>query len=273
MNAGQMFKSGKLREAIDAQTQEVKAQPGDQNARLFLFELLAFAGDLERARRQLDALKYDDPELENTLQTYRHLLDAEQLRRNLFAEGLPPRFFGAPPATAQLRLEAVNRLRTGSPVEAADLVRQASAAEPDLQGSWNGQPFRSLRDWDDRFGPILEVMAHGIYFWVPLEQVQLLHMKAPRFPRDLLWIPATLELAEEAGPVYLPTLYPGSYEQPDDRIRLGHLTDSQSLEGGLTLGLGQRTFYRDEDEVGILECRQLEIRPATSPDAPETPSI
>jgi len=56
MNATDLFKAGRLQAAIDAQIQEVKAKPADHGRRLFLFELCAFAGDLERARRQIDAL-------------------------------------------------------------------------------------------------------------------------------------------------------------------------------------------------------------------------
>src|SRR5262245_43141677 len=62
MSASEAFKAGRLQEAIDAQIQEVRAHPADHGKRLFLFELAAFAGDLDRARRQIDAVKYDDPD-------------------------------------------------------------------------------------------------------------------------------------------------------------------------------------------------------------------
>ena len=80
MNAAELFKAGKPHEALAAQTQEVKGKPGDQGKRLFLFELLAFAGDLDRARRQIGAVTYDDPDLE-TAAAYRELIDAEEARR------------------------------------------------------------------------------------------------------------------------------------------------------------------------------------------------
>ena len=51
MNANELFQAGKLQEAIDTQIAQVKANPADQGKRLFLFELLAFAGELDRARR------------------------------------------------------------------------------------------------------------------------------------------------------------------------------------------------------------------------------
>src|SRR5207302_2659085 len=111
MSASESYKAGRLQEAIDAQLREVKAAPADTGKRLFLFELLSFAGDWERARRQLDAVRYDELEREATLESYRKVLDAEALRRRLFTEGLAPRFLVDPPEHAQTRLEAVNALR------------------------------------------------------------------------------------------------------------------------------------------------------------------
>src|SRR5262245_25369353 len=117
MSADDLFKAGKLQAAIDAQVQDVKAKPADHGRRLFLFELLAFAGELDRARRQIEAVHYDQMELDAAVQGYRKLLDAEQLRRRLFADGLQPSFLAEPPAHVRQRLEAVNRLREGNQAE------------------------------------------------------------------------------------------------------------------------------------------------------------
>ncbi len=111
MNAGDLFKAGKLSEAVDAQLKEVKAKPADHGQRLFLFELLAFAGDLDRAQRQIEAINYNDMELDAAVLAYRRLLDSERARRRLFSESLVPKFFGDQPEHVKLRLEAVNRLR------------------------------------------------------------------------------------------------------------------------------------------------------------------
>src|SRR4051812_25155547 len=97
MNATDLYRSGQLQEAITAQLAEVKAAPADQGKRLFLFELLVFAGDLDRAQRQIDVVRYDTPELDLGVATYRQLLDAERARRRLFSEALVPHFFGEQP--------------------------------------------------------------------------------------------------------------------------------------------------------------------------------
>ncbi|HMC88398.1 MAG TPA: hypothetical protein VKI17_02575, partial [Gemmataceae bacterium] len=148
MNAGDLYKAGKLQDAIDAQIKEVRASPGDQARRLFLFELLAFAGDLDRAQKQVEAVKYTELELEAATLAYRKLLDTERLRRRLFSEGLAPKFLQEPPAHLHHRLEAVNALRQGRRAEAAELLQKAGDASPQVQGSLNDKPFTALRDCD-----------------------------------------------------------------------------------------------------------------------------
>src|SRR6516164_3952724 len=110
MTSSDFYKAGRLADAIDAQVKAVKAAPADHGQRLFLFELLAFAGDLDRAQRQIDAVQYGELEIDAAVLAYRKLLDSERLRRRLFSESLIPKFFGEPPEHVRLRLEAVNRL-------------------------------------------------------------------------------------------------------------------------------------------------------------------
>lgn len=265
MNADELYRAGRLQEAIAAQIQEVKANPADQGRRLFLFELLAFAGDFDRARRQITAITYDQIELEAAIQDYRLMLDAEEKRRRLFREGIPPMFFADQPEHVRLRLEAVEQRRADRTTEAGALLNLANDAVPPLKGTLNDKSFDSLRDCDDLFAGVLEVMAKGNYFWVPLEQVVTLGVNPPRFPRDLLWIPAFLEMKEAEGPVFLPALYPHSYENPDDRIKLGRTNDWQGPEEGPIFGVGARQFWVGEESVNLLDWRKLEIEGNETP--------
>jgi type VI secretion system protein ImpE len=262
MNASELYKAGQLQEAIDAQIKEVKAQPANHDKRVFLFELLAFAGELEKAKRQIEAINYGEMERDTAVMSYRRLLDAEEARRRLFSEGLSPKFLADPPEHVRLRLDAVNRLRENRPGEASELLARATEATPPLPGQLNGRAFASLRDCDDLFGPVLEVMAQGTYYWVPLDQVDSVEANGPRFPRDLLWLPVRLSIREgQDGDAFLPVLYPRSHEHADNQVRLGRMTDWISSEGGPVLGVGLRTFLVDDDAIGILEWRQLEMQP------------
>lgn len=260
MNATQLFKAGQLAEAVDAQIKEVRSHPLDQGKRLFLFELLAFAGEWDRARKQIEAVKYDDVEVDSAVQAYRKVLDAEQSRRQLFREGTPPKFLAPPPEHVALRLAALGHLRQNQPAEAARLINEARAAVAPFKGQLNSRPFESLCDCDDVFGPVLEVMAHGDYYWVPLEQVAALTAKAPAHPRDLIWFPVRLETrGGPAGDVFLPALYPGSHGHSDPQIKLGRLTDWRSADGGPVQGVGLRTFLVDDEAVAVPEWRTLTI--------------
>ena len=55
MHVQELFRAGRLDEAIAELGAELRDRPTDTQRRSFLFELLAFAGDHERAARHLDA--------------------------------------------------------------------------------------------------------------------------------------------------------------------------------------------------------------------------
>ena len=83
-------------------------------------------------------------------------------------------------------------------------------------------------------------------------------LNPPKFPRDLLSAPAA-EIADAAGDVFLPVLYPGSHEHSDEaQCGLGRLTDWRGGEGGPVLGVGLRTFLADDDPVTLPEWREVE---------------
>jgi type VI secretion system protein ImpE len=260
MNATELFKAGKLQEAVAAQIKEVKKNAADPAKRIFLFELAAFAGDLDRAKRQIEAINYDDPQRQHVIFGYRKLLDSEAARRAVWRESQLPHFLSPPTEHVQLRIRAVQALKENKPAEAAELVGQANEQAPALQGTLNGKAFASLRDCDDLFAGVLEVMAQGNYSWVPLEQVEALAMNPPKAPRDLLWFPARLTLRDgQTGPVFLPALYPFSHEAADENVKLGRMTDWKQGDGGPVLGVGQRTFLVDGAASGLLEWREVQV--------------
>ena len=54
--AKELFSEGRLDAAIETLGVELRSHPTDTQRRSFLFELLAFAGQYDRAEKQLDAL-------------------------------------------------------------------------------------------------------------------------------------------------------------------------------------------------------------------------
>lgn len=237
MNAAELYKAGRLEEAIAALGEAVRNDPTDVRRRTFLFELLCFAGDLDRAEKQLNALAREGREAELGSLLYRAALHAERLRRDVFSPG------GLPPSTAQ-----------PAPV----------------RGTLNGTPFATLEDADPRVGARLEVFAAGQYTWLPFEQIAEVRMDAPKRLRDLLWSPARIATAEgfqgvELGEVLLPVLTPEAHASDDAEVRLGRTTDWIELEGGTEVPAGQKLLLVDGAEFPILELRELIIEgPATT---------
>lgn len=255
MTTSELFLAGKLREAIESQTAWIKANPADQPARFLLFELYLFAGDLDRCRRQLDLLRYEDPRYSAAVEQYRFAIESETIRRAVFAGTEQPKGLATAPDHVRLRLEALQCLARGEAAEAHKRLDEANAAVPAVTGTLilkDGQggepitqPFESIYDADGRFGTVLEVFGtRGVYSWVPLEQIQSISLATPRNPRDFILRPAHVMLRDGLdGDVLLPALYPDSYLHADDPIKLGQATEWLGAEGEVFRGAGARVFF------------------------------
>src|SRR4030095_4957834 len=126
MTPSELFHTGRLREAIDAQTQKVRANPPDNPARFFLCELFLFAGDLDRVRKQLDVLRYDDPQHSAAVMQYRQSLDAEVARRAVFAGTAEPKGLANAPDHVRLRFEALPYFARGEQAEGRKRLDEAN---------------------------------------------------------------------------------------------------------------------------------------------------
>ena len=157
MTAEEFLKAGHLSAAVEQLNHEVRSRPTDSQRRTFLFELLCFAGDCQRAERQLDVLGQQSATAEIGVEVYHHILTAEQTRHRLFSEGVQPDFLFPPPSYVSLHLEALHRLCNQQPAEAVALLEQSQRSQPPLRGSLEGQPFTEWRDGDDLLAPFLAV--------------------------------------------------------------------------------------------------------------------
>ena len=104
MTAEELLRAGHLSAAVEQLNQDVRSRPADVQRRTFLFELLCFVGDYQRAGLQLEVLGQQSATAEIGVQVYRHILTAEQTRHQLFSEGVQPAFLFPPPAYASLIL-------------------------------------------------------------------------------------------------------------------------------------------------------------------------
>jgi len=231
LDAKTLYQEGKLTEAIAALNAEVRDRPTDVQRRTFLFELLCFAGDYDRARKQLDVLARGDPGATLGILAYGRVLECEEERASMFANGAFPE----------------------SPQEARP-----------IRGKLNGRPFESLEDSDPRVGARLELIIEGQYSWIPFEHLTSVTVEPPRRLRDLLWAPLHLQAGDslagvDLGEALLPVLTPGASRDEDELVRLGRVTRWIDLPDGVQAPVGQKMLLVDDEDFPILELRELEI--------------
>ena len=91
-------------------------------------------------------------------------------------------------------------------------------------------------------------------------------MQPPRRLRDLLWAPVLVKTAPsfkgvELGEVMVPVMAPGSSQDEEDSIRLGRSTAWIALDDGREAPIGQRVLRIDDEEMPLLEIRDLVMSP------------
>lgn len=233
MTAQELYRAGKLQEAIQALSNDLRDNPADSQSRTFLFELLCFAGDYPRAEKHLSLLAQHSPEAEMGGLLYRSALSAERKRRAFFEN------------KEYQNSGAVTSFRTGK---------------------LNGDPFGTIEDIDPRIGARLEVFVAGEYVWLPFNHIGSLKIGAPRYLRDLLWSSAIVTAGpgmkgQEFGEVLLPVVYPLSSQHQRDEVKLGRETDwILSDDEPVEIPYGQKLLVLDGNRaVPILEVRSLEF--------------
>ena len=258
--AKELFDEGQLQEAIQVVSQEVKSKPSEMRPRIFLFELLCFAGEFDRAESQLDVIGHQSAQAELGVQVYRNNLNAERDRLRLFSDGFAPHFLAEQPVYVDLLLRAINQLRAGQNEEVRLLLDQAEEERPALSGELNGRQFLDFRDCDDLIASVLELIVHDKYTWVPFEQIKRLEISAPKQLRDLMWAPARVEgIDGTVGEVFIPALYARSSEHPNDQVKLGRMTDWTQVNEVLQLPAGLRLFIADGRDEAMFEARSVEF--------------
>jgi type VI secretion system protein ImpE len=232
MVARQLFEAGKVTEAIQALGAYLRDHPTDVKQRTFLFELLCFAGQYDRAGKQLSVLAQGSKETELGAILYYSALHAEKTRQDLFQK--------------------------------QEFPKHDQGDESAFSGTLNGKPFQSISDADPDIGPRLELYAAGAYMWLPFRHLASVRMEPPKQLRDMLWAPAFVTAGPsfkeaDLGEVLIPVIYPFSWKHPDESVWLGRLTAWGEDDQGTQYPSGQKIFIVDGEEIPLLEIRSLEF--------------
>ena len=254
MTPQELFAEGRLTEAIDAQ----EATPDDPAGRLFLVQLLLFAGRLADARTQLALIDADDPGWPELARTFLRLIRAERRRtagRRPLVRAEPP------PLHARRRWRAIRALHQARPDDAVRLIDRADSASPEVRGFLDGTEFDGLRDADDRFASVLEAFVGGEYVWFPWEGLRSVRLEPAKFARDRLFRPAAVKLADgTAFPAHIPLVYPKSHTA-DGVFATGLETDFVCPDGGSTRCVGGKLLLvGDGAEVPLADVTMIEVR-------------
>ena len=258
-----LLKSGDLPNALAAVKAAIRKAPSDADLRFTLFQVLSAAGDWEGASNQLVAFSELTGRQSPLAIIFNDLIKAEVMRKLVFQGEKLPVIFGEPPEWVPLMVQACSHFAKGEYDAAMTLRGKALEEAPAAAGSCNGTPFSWLMDADSRFGPLLELMMRGTYYWVPQQRVRAMTFAVPSHLRDRVW--TAVEVTFETGGVshaFMPVRYPGAHTWQDAARQLARSTVWDSPAEGIYLGSGQRVLMTPEAEIPLLEVRELTFNPA-----------
>jgi type VI secretion system protein ImpE len=258
MGPAELIKAGRLEEARGILTEEIKAKPADTSRRTLLFQVLALCGEWDRAFKHLDAISSLDTAKAIAVSAHKDNLRAQEDRRKVLIFSKVPSFLTDPPQYFITYWDACANLAKGELKKAGTFFNNASWMRPELSGRLDGNEFLGIRNTDTMLAFFIEAFVHDRYVWIPFEAVREIIIPEPKSLLDLIWIPASITTWEGlTANCNLPALYPGSEFSENAQIRLGRMTEWEDLGGNFTKGLGQHVLQIGENDVPLLEIREL----------------
>ena len=259
MSAEELVKAGEVEAALSELQQKVRTHPADPELRVFLFQLMAVLGQWDRALTQLEVINDLDKNVWPLVHAYREVINCEKHREAVFSGKSKPLVLGEPQQWMALLIEAQQCYARGEIESFEDLRVQAFEQAPASSGNINGEPFAWLADADQRFGPVLEIIFNGQYYWAPLQTIKTLRSEQPSDLRDLVWLPAEVTWANGGqNMVMMPARYP-LLSGVGNEYLLSRKTDWQDRGQNVCEGVGQRLLATDESDYPLLTVRSIEF--------------
>jgi type VI secretion system protein ImpE len=253
-----LLKEGRLDEALQTLTAQVRSNPADAKRRVFMFQLLSLLGQWERAQNQLKVAGELDPLNALMVGAYSVALSGERERAEVLEGKRSPVVVGEPAPWVALLLQALKLNGEGHHGQAATLRAQAFEQAEAVGGIVDGTPFEWMADADPRFGPCLEIITKSGYVWVPFSRIRELSFEAPGDLRDKVWAPVQITWSNGGQAVgFVPCRYPGAERSSDSDVVLTRKTDWSALGDELQVGEGQRMLATDAGEYPLLDVRSI----------------
>jgi type VI secretion system protein ImpE len=230
----QLYEAGRLDDAVAALNARLRESPMDSRSRTFLFELLCFTGDYDRAQKQLDLLGDANADAKLGAFMYRTALHASRERVEMFETRSFPTL-GDPPTSPS--------------------------------GTVNGKPFTTVEDADPRVGSRLEAFAAGQYMWIPFRHVAHIAIEPPKRLRDLVWLPGRISTTSalqdlDLGEILMPAITPLAFRHEDPLVRLGRAVDVVTAADDEAWPEGMKILLFDGEPMPLIDVRELVITPS-----------
>jgi type VI secretion system protein ImpE len=151
-------------------------------------------------------------------------------------------------------------LTENNPTRAVRRVDKADAITPVVTGHLDGREFRGLRDADDRFASVLEVLFDGRYMWVPFEHLKRVSLRPAMGPLDAAFRPVRVRLTTgDEFDGHLPLVYPAS-DEFGGAFACGQEIDYLESADGPATCIGARVLMTGEEEILLGDVKQLDVR-------------
>ncbi len=257
-DADSLLRDGDVAGARAALVDIVRARPNDEQARMFLFQLMIVCGEWDKARNQLQLLVQFSPDAQMLSVTYNQAIEAEKLREAIFAGAAEMPLLLGDGGWAEGVAKGISLIARGDAAGGVAARDGAFDQASDMPGEINGQRFEWLADADSRFGPSFEAIVGGKYGLIPFDGVASITSDGPQDLRDIVWYPVQIAFRSgQSAAAFLPARYPGTADSTDEGKRLGRETGWTDRDWGQE-GVGQRLWmFSDSDDIGILDLRNL----------------
>ncbi len=267
---GDQFRSGNLGTALVKAKDYVRDNPDCEIGRSLLLQLYLFAGEFEKASKQLDVLELNhqnDPASVINLKLIAAMINAAIARREFFSQvtGLPL-MFEADRHSLEPAYELLQAYQQGS-IEAGRAEQLLMEGRQNLSFICDTQDESEsgvLAEPDDLTASLLEVFTpKNGYSWLAWRNISSIEFFPYENPIDLMFRRALIKRVGDEDsasplPVYIPVIY-AQTPITDVNACMGRLTDWVEVESvGLVYGVGQKCLLIGDELVPLLQIRTLE---------------
>ena len=137
---------------------------------------------------------------------------------------------------------------------ALELRNKAFEAAPATAGKLNDQSFEWIADADSRFGPMVEAIIDGKYYWVPFFRISSIRTGGPQDLRDLVWTAAQFTWANARRSTGVYSHQVSGHGKGTDSRSTARKTEWDDHGNDLYFGVGQRMFATDQGETALRKC-------------------